>query len=78
LPSSAENIPSKITTSPLPPESTTPTSFKIGNKFGVFSRDLFDATITCWKNSVIVASFFTFLAAIEASLITVKIVPSIG
>ena len=80
LSSNADFIPSKIKTNPFPPESTTPTSFKIGNKLGVFFKDLLAAFTTTSKILFIVVFdvIFNLLNSSYVSLITVKIVPSTG
>src|SRR5699024_6635691 len=62
-----------------PPESTTPTSFKTGNKSGVLSNDALASVTTFSINFSISIGFFTNSFAIyAASLATVKMVPSTG
>ena len=62
-----------LITRPLPPESTTPASFKFFNNSGVLSNDALASSITISKNFNISFSFLAaFIASSPLSLTTVK------
>ena len=68
-----------MTIKPLPPESTTPASFKTGSKLGVLSNDFCPTSRQALKNSTVSSNFLWDFSAYSAiSLITVNIVPSVG
>ena len=64
---------------PAPPESITPASFSTAKSSGVCSKDTFAASKYIFKYSGnVIESVKALYAASPASLITVKIVPSVG
>ena len=74
-----DSIPSRILTSPAPPLSTTPTSFKTGKRLGVLSKLSFASWSKILKASSIELKVLIFFFKFSLdSLITVKIVPSTG
>ena len=79
FPNKTSFIPSRNLQRPHPPESTTPAFFKSGKKSGVFNKMSFDSFNANSNNSSILLKVFFFsLIFSEVTLITVKIVPSIG
>ena len=77
--SKTESIPSNITTKPLPPASTTPAFFRVGSRFGVSSRATF-APSNAALNTVRASppALKDFFASSDATLATVRMVPSVG
>ena len=79
MPVKASSIPLRTTTSPCPPESTTPASFNTGNMSGVldntYSACVITFSIASSKSSV---SSATSAALSDTALATVRIVPSLG
>lgn len=64
---------------PFPPASTTPASFNLGNKLGVFSTASLATFFKCTKNGMKSSEEDLYSIAASATfLITVKIVPSTG
>ena len=79
LPVSASSIPLNTTTSPCPPESTTPASFNTGSISGVFERTSSAYSMIRVKAfSISVIDSATCAALSETPLATVRIVPSFG
>ena len=79
LPFIACSKPSNIFNKPVPPESTTPTSFKTGSNSGVLFNEARASFKKTSKHFSIVQDSSTFSAKKSAaSRITVKIVPSTG
>ena len=78
-PSNDFNIPSYTKTNPLPPESTTPASFKACSSSGVLFNELLASFTRSFINSIMSSSnTAAFKAYSELSLTTVNIVPSTG
>ena len=79
FPVSASYIPLRTTTSPCPPESTTPASFNTGSRSGVVERTYSACSIIVRRaSSRFSVCDATSAAFSEIPLATVRIVPSFG